>query len=417
MASRAAEMALDRSRFEERLDLVALRVSALKTSAFMKRLSKQLLNVARVRNVERDGDDASKRLILLSKQITDLSLDALPEPLREWALSEGAEPVRHTIVLDYAWFSAEQVLRQLLPVDVETPSAFETAGHVAHLNLRESQLPYKAAIGAVILDKNAHIRTVVNKVGTIETEYRTFPMELLAGDDDLEVELRESGALFRFNFAEVYWNSRLQAEHKRLVDLIAERDATALTVWDVFAGIGPFAVPLALKGATVYANDLNPRSFEALVANARLNKCERCLHASNEDGRAFLRRARAAGPPSPTHIVMNLPKIGIEFLDALREFPAAHGRPLVHVYCFSKAEDYRADVLARVGRALDAKLDAADIHVVRDVAPRTPMLCVSFRLPAACLASDDRGATPADGDAPLPPAKKPRPDLASSGDA
>ena len=69
MASRAAEMALDRSRFEERLDLVALRVSALKTSAFMKRLSKQLLNVARVRNVERDGDDASKRLILLSKQI------------------------------------------------------------------------------------------------------------------------------------------------------------------------------------------------------------------------------------------------------------------------------------------------------------------------------------------------------------
>ena len=76
MASRAAEMALDRSRFEERLDLVALRVSALKTSAFMKRLSKHLLNMARVRNVERDGDDETKRLILLSKQIAGLSLDA-----------------------------------------------------------------------------------------------------------------------------------------------------------------------------------------------------------------------------------------------------------------------------------------------------------------------------------------------------
>ena len=59
-------------------------------------------------------------------------------------------------------------------------------------------------------------------------------MELLAGDDDLEVELRESGALFRFSPAEVYWNSRLQAEHKRLADLVPERDATALTVWDVF---------------------------------------------------------------------------------------------------------------------------------------------------------------------------------------
>lgn len=44
--------------------------------------------------------------------------------------------------------------------------------------------------------------------GQIETEFRTFPMEVLAGDEDFEVSVKESGATFKFNFRDVYWNSR-----------------------------------------------------------------------------------------------------------------------------------------------------------------------------------------------------------------
>ena len=39
--------------------------------------------------------------------------------------------------------------QKLLPAGVEIPSAFETIGHIAHLNLREELLPYKSLISQV----------------------------------------------------------------------------------------------------------------------------------------------------------------------------------------------------------------------------------------------------------------------------
>jgi tRNA (guanine37-N1)-methyltransferase len=41
---------------------------------------------------------------------------------------------------------------------------------------------------------------------------------------------------------------------------------------DVFAGVGPFALPAAKKGCNVYANDLNPVSYKWMVENVKLNK-------------------------------------------------------------------------------------------------------------------------------------------------
>lgn len=42
-----------------------------------------------------------------------------------------------------------QVLEALLPKDMIIPSAFETVGHIAHLNLRDEHLPYNKLIAKV----------------------------------------------------------------------------------------------------------------------------------------------------------------------------------------------------------------------------------------------------------------------------
>ena len=55
--------------------------------------------------------------------------------------------------------------QKLLPEGMDIPCSFETVGHVAHINLRDSALPYKRLIGRVLLDKNGpRIRSIVNKV-------------------------------------------------------------------------------------------------------------------------------------------------------------------------------------------------------------------------------------------------------------
>ena len=48
---------------------------------------------------------------------------------------------------------------------------------------------------------------------------------------------------------QVYWNSRLESEHKRLVDTFKPGEV----VLDVMAGIGPFAIPAAQQGCKVRA--------------------------------------------------------------------------------------------------------------------------------------------------------------------
>ena len=98
----------------------------------------------------------------------------------------------------------------------------------------------KNSKGKAILDKNRlKIKLVMNKIGTIENEFRTFTMEILTGDaldletveklcaNDLQEEaqlkirpqvvVKEHVCKFKLNSAEVYFNSRLQGEHDRLI--------------------------------------------------------------------------------------------------------------------------------------------------------------------------------------------------------
>jgi tRNA (guanine37-N1)-methyltransferase len=414
--------------FEQSTTYPAIIVPVRRTAELRNTLSSVLLHRPKTKNVYPCSEDATMRKLIFSKK------EAWQEQIVQSLLSQGCSKGEQTITLTYADMTVEEVLRQVLPSTIsEMPSAFEIVGNIAHVNLREDVLPYKFIVGKTLLDKNApRIKTVVNKLGSIANEYRTFGMEVIAGFDGPDwslVTVKEEGFQFTLDFQQVYWNSRLGAEHRRLVQLIqkdARRKKKKIVVADLMAGVGPFAVPLTgelpVKGnkkskatkyhdyaskIVVYANDLNPASSKYLKINAEKNKCphER-LHCYNMDARAFChllqesQKDSGIPPVEFDHVIMNLPATAPEFLDAFRGFTNTT-LPRIHVYCFAPklveqqssasqscgAGDVAVDgaVLKRCCTALGCSLDPAKHHasirIVRDVSPSKNMVCVSFDLP------------------------------------
>ena len=80
----------------------------------------------------------------------------VPEQLRKplsdgdesWIGANGGQQTSHTFTLEYRHYTMHSILRAVLPPEIrDVPHTFETVGHIAHLNLREEQLPYKEVIG------------------------------------------------------------------------------------------------------------------------------------------------------------------------------------------------------------------------------------------------------------------------------
>lgn len=136
---------LNREEFKTVISLPALRIEAKKCSLFLKNLSHCLLNQPRMRNIVPASSGTTKKILLLHPQ---KPLKALEEPDRNFAENHGGEETTYELILGYEHWTAEQVLRAVLPADVsEVPSSFETIGHIAHVNLRDSQLDYRKLIG------------------------------------------------------------------------------------------------------------------------------------------------------------------------------------------------------------------------------------------------------------------------------
>lgn len=173
----------------------------------------------------------------------------------------------------------------------------------------------------------------------------------------------------------------------------------------MMAGVGPFAIPLAIrlkstkslrKESFVHANDLNPESFKYLNENIQLNSCSSHIRSYNLDGRDFIRHLND-NLVQYTDVIMNLPQSSISFLDV---FINQKCRPTIHIYAFSSEADPVNDIRLRIANVLqcDPSLlppallwsktqskavseDCSIAHIVRDVAPKKVMVCLSFQLP------------------------------------
>lgn len=390
---------LSKSMLEKSIATCCLKFCDVKISDIVPILKKYLLKMENFKPVQ--SDENGNTVIYLNPEIVTSWTDLVPEDrdkLENVSISErNVENI--SLILKYENYSAESLFRAFLPDDKEGVSSFTKTGHIVHVNLREHLLPFKEIIGQILFDKVPGCRTVVNKINNIDNTYRNFQMEILKGEPDMLTEVKENKCIFKFDFSKVYWNSRLCTEHERVVQMIPANSV----VYDVFAGVGPFAVPLAKKKCVVYANDLNPDSFHWLNFNSKLNKVQNCnFHSFNKDGGDFIKNEVKNTLPlylgkKNIFIIMNLPAMGIEFLSyfiGLLDHTDIFDPLTVIVYCFAKGEDCeniaKKLFIENLPNCRDVESKIIDIFKVRTVSSMKEMMRITFKLDFDILVNNKR---------------------------
>ncbi|CAB9522151.1 methyltransferase [Seminavis robusta] len=338
-----------------------------------------------------------------------------------------------TIRIRYHQLPMTYILHKVLPPHVHPPpTAFETVGHVAHLNLREHHIPFAKLIGQVLLEKSSTIETVIHKVGQVNGPFRTYDYQLLAGRNDTICRVMEHGIQMELDLAKVYWSSRLAQERQVVLE---QEIREGQVIADAFSGVGAICLLAARdKNCTIFANDWNPQAIHYLKRNFATNRLRHHLvQSTHQDAYEFLmdlglssssceeleddeEEATASKSSKTTHLVdhvlMNFPLKAPTFLGALRWWspPLSEHSPRLHVYTFARADaktgrsaqDVAIDIIASellppMGLEDDDNDDDDDggchhrqqelndeygcqvvAREVRDVAPGKLVFCVSF---------------------------------------
>ena len=127
---------------------------------------------------------------------------------------------------------------------------------------------------ATIFARQLCAKTVLEDISGVHGALRTPDMRVLLGDDTETLHV-EGGVRYRFDVARVMFSPGNVAERMGIADHVRPGDV----VVDLFAGIGYFSLPIAVRArpAAVYACELNPVSFGYLKENIRMNRADRVI--------------------------------------------------------------------------------------------------------------------------------------------
>ncbi|MFQ5908303.1 MAG: class I SAM-dependent methyltransferase family protein [Thermoplasmata archaeon] len=147
------------------------------------------------------------------------------------------------------------------------PHRWERIGEVLILRLPSPLEAYGEEVG----EAYGHIlglKAVIQETNGIQGPFRSPQRSLLWGDDTATVHT-ENGIRYRLDPTKVMFSAGNMNERSRMGHLTRPDEV----VVDLFAGIGYFALPMALHGGArrVVACEINPTAFGYLQENVQLN--------------------------------------------------------------------------------------------------------------------------------------------------
>lgn len=317
--------------------------------------------------VSRERGEATRRRLAETDLIArDLDIAAEDGWLYIPVTDPGGVPAEFTIVDR----EVEPRETQTLPADaLDFEPTYERLGEL--VLLYEDDVKRARTAAEAIMASDLPAETVLRRASKVKGETRVREWDVLAGDGTETIH-REYGYEFVLDVTEVYFSPRLATERHRVVEQVEAGER----VFDMFAGVGPFAVPIAGGGADVVATDLNDVAIAYLEENARRNGVDERITAIHGD----VRRMAAEYQGWADRVVMNLPHTADAFLDVALEL--AGESCVLHYYDVQHEDDPfgpgEAAIRSAAGEAYGVSVETR--REVRSYAPHEVNVCLDVRL-------------------------------------
>ena len=161
-------------------------------------------------------------------------------------------------------------LRGTLPDEVaeRIPGGFQIIGDVAVISPPPELHEYRHLAAGAIISRHRNVRAVAAREQIPRGDLRVANLEVILGVDCTTTLYREYVFCYRLDVEVTFFSARLASERRR-VWMQVRRGKEVLVP---FAGVGPFAIPPASRGALVTAIEKNPLACGFLRENVSLNR-------------------------------------------------------------------------------------------------------------------------------------------------
>ncbi|NHN46107.1 class I SAM-dependent methyltransferase family protein [Halostella sp. JP-L12] len=250
---------------------------------------------------EREGETASDLAAVVEKARAETAIAELREEgvydesrkVREYGTTAVALPVTDPPEETDVREVVRQVDPDLRAPDLETllrergwtdeeidraPGSWAVIGTVILVTFGDC--PREGEVGEALLELHGGADTVLANEG-VSGEQREPSVRVVAGEGDTETVHTEHGVRYALDLAEVMFSPGNKAERARMGEVVGEGER----VFDMFAGVGYFTLPMAKAGARVTATEINPTAFRYLTENAVLNDVQDNVSAYRSDCR------------------------------------------------------------------------------------------------------------------------------------
>ena len=122
--------------------------------------------------------------------------------------------------------------------------------------------PVRHPLGKVVIDRHHKIRSVVAKIGDLNSMFDELRVECIAGENGrFAQKIKEEGAEFKVDVTKAFWSAKLKGERDRIINDYF-KDGQVLC--DPFCGVGPLSIRAVKKyeGFAAICNDYDMHAIK-----------------------------------------------------------------------------------------------------------------------------------------------------------